>query len=69
MKHDEIVEIIQDHTSMEIGIRMILEALKTNSLPTLNTLPAFNDGYIEENVIACIELASGKRYVGEKEGS
>lgn len=62
MGNDTLIEIIQDHTSMEIGIRMILEALETKKLPPQGIVPTFNDSLIDENVMECLELAAGQKY-------
>lgn len=62
MGNDTLIEIIQDHTSMEIAIRMILEALETKKLPPQGIIPCFNDSLIDENVMECLELASGQKY-------
>lgn len=59
---DRLIEIIEDHTSMEIAIRMILEALETKKLPEFSYLPCFNDSLLEEEVKTCLELATGKKY-------
>lgn len=62
MGNDTLIEIIQDHTSMEIGIRMILETLETKKLPPQGIIPCFNDSLIDDDVMKCLELASGQKY-------
>lgn len=62
MMNDTLVEIIQDHTSMEIAIRMIMEALETKRLPPQGIVPCFNDSLLSDEITRCLELASGQRY-------
>lgn len=62
MGNDTLIEIIQDHTSMEIGIRMILEALETKKLPPEGILPVFNDSLLSDEFTSCLEIASGQKY-------
>lgn len=62
MDNDSIIHIIQDHTSMEIGMRMICEAIETKNLPPEGILPCFNDSLLSDNLITCLEMATGKKY-------
>lgn len=59
---ERLIEIIEDYTSMELAIRMIMEAAETKELPNEGSLPCFNDGIIEENFIALLEKVAGKEY-------
>ena len=62
MGDNKLIEIIQDHTSMEIALRMILEALETKNLPSEGILPVFNDSLLSDEVSECLELATGQKY-------
>lgn len=63
MKDSErLIEIIEDHNSMELGLRMIMEAMAKKELPNEGSLPCFNDSIIEENFISILEGVTGKRY-------
>lgn len=62
MENDTLIGIIQDHTSMEIAIRMILEALETKKLPPQGIIPCFNDSLLSDEITSCLELASGQKY-------
>lgn len=57
-----LIEIVEDHTSMELAMRMVMEAAETKELPNEGSLPCFNDGIIEENFIALLEKVTGKEY-------
>lgn len=59
---DRLIEIIEDYTSMELALRMIMEAIETKELPNEGTLPCFNDDIIEENFISLLEKVTGKVY-------
>lgn len=59
---DREIEIIQDHTSYEIGVRMILEAAQTHELPSEGILPIFHDSVASEDVKTALELVTGKKY-------
>lgn len=61
-KIDRLIEIIEDRTSMELALRMIMEALETKELPNEGSLPCFNDEIVEENFITILEKATGKEY-------
>lgn len=59
---DRLIEIIEDHTSYEIGLRMIMEAAETHELPAEGILPVFNDSAASEDLINVLELVTGKKY-------
>ncbi len=59
---DRLIEIIEDHTSYEIGVRMIMEAAETHELPPEGTLPIFNDSTASEDIKTTLELITGKKY-------
>lgn len=59
---DRLIEIIEDHTSMELAFRVIMEAMLTKELPSEGSLPVFNDELVQENVIFILEKATGKEY-------
>lgn len=59
---DKEIEIIQDHNSYEIAMRMIMEAAETHVLPSEGVLPIFNDSSAQEDVIAVLQLVTGKEY-------
>lgn len=59
---DRLIEIIEDHSSMEQALRMILEASRTKELPNEGTLPCFNEAVVEDEVKAILEQVTGKEY-------
>lgn len=59
---DKLVEIIQDHAAMEIGMRMILNVLDTKELPPQGILPTFNDLLSADILMDCLEKITGKKY-------
>lgn len=59
---DRVVDIIEDYVSMEIAIRIIMEAAETKELPNEGSLPCFNDSIVEENFITILEKVTGKEY-------
>lgn len=60
--NDRLLEIIQDQASMEIGMRMILNALDTKELPPQGILPVFNDALSQDVLMDCLEKATGQKY-------
>ena len=59
---DRLIEIIEDHTSYEIGLRMIMEAAETHELPSEGILPTFNDSVASDGIKTALELVTGKKY-------
>ena len=59
---DRLIEIIEDHASYEIALRMIIEAAETRELPREGILPIFNDSMASEGVKTALELVAGKKY-------
>ncbi len=59
---DRLIEIIEDHNSMEQALRMILEASRTKELPNEGALPCFNEAVVEDEVKAILEQVTGKEY-------
>ena len=59
---DNLIEIVQDHTSLVIALRFILEAAETKKLPPYATLPTFNDSILDDQVRTAIELITGDKY-------
>lgn len=59
---DRLIEIIEDHASMELAIRIIMETMETKELPPEGTLPCFNESIVEENFIAILKRITGKDY-------
>lgn len=59
---DRLIQIIEDHTSMETGYRMILEAIETRELPKESSLPCFNDEMVSDNLVEILEKVTGKKY-------
>lgn len=59
---DRLIEIIEDHNSMELALRMIMSAAETKELPDEGILPCFNDCLIEEDVKTILEMVTGKKY-------
>lgn len=59
---DRLIEIIEDHASYEIALRMVMEAAETHELPPEGILPVFNDSLASDNIKTVLELVSGKKY-------
>lgn len=59
---DRLVDIIEDYVSMEMAIRIIIEAAETKVLPNEGSLPCFNDSIVEENFTTILEKVTGKEY-------
>lgn len=59
---DNLLEVIQDHTSLKIGLRMIMEAAETKKLPSEGILPEFNDSFLADEFQKTLEMIAGKEY-------
>lgn len=59
---DRLIEIIEDHTSYEIALRMVSEAAETHELPSEGILPTFNDSIASDLFVSLLERVSGKKY-------
>ncbi len=57
---DRLIEIIEDHNSLRIALRLILEALETKKLPTVASCPCFNDELAEDDFKHCLEIITGE---------
>ncbi len=57
---DRLIEIIEDHNSLRIALRLILEALETRSLPSVASCPCFNDELAEDDFKNCLKKITGK---------
>lgn len=56
---DRLIDIIEDHNSLRIALRLILEALETGNAPSVAACPCFNDELAEEDFEACIKKITG----------
>ena len=59
---DNLIEIVQDHTSLVQALRIILEAAETKKLPPYAALPTFNDSILDDQVITALESITGDKY-------
>lgn len=59
---DRLIEIIEDHNSMEIALRIICDALESRELPKEGTLPIFNDELVSDMVVMILEGVTGCEY-------
>lgn len=59
---DRLIEIIEDHHSYELAMRIVLQAAETHELPPEGVLPTFNDSLASDTFISLLERATGKRY-------
>lgn len=59
---DRLIDIIEEHHSMEQSYRIILEALETRQLPPESSLPVFRDELVNETFFAILERITGKEY-------
>ena len=57
---DRLIEIIEDHNSLRIALRLILEALVTKKLPSVASCPCFNDELAEDDFKNCLKMITGK---------
>ncbi len=58
----DVVDIIEDHVSVENALRMILYAAESKSLPHEGILPAFHDSCLEDLVVNVLQKVTGKKY-------
>lgn len=59
---DRMVSALEDRVSLEIGLRMVLEAAETKELPPEGVLPCFSDQNTEELLVSVLERVTGKEY-------
>lgn len=59
---DKLLEVVQDHTSLEFALQLIWEAAETKKLPSEAILPVFNDELLDERVKSILELVTNKTY-------
>lgn len=59
---DRLFEIIEDHHSYELAMRIVLQAAETHELPPEGVLPTFNDSLASDTFCALLERVTGKRY-------
>lgn len=59
---DRLIEIIEDHHSYELAMRIVLQAAETHELPPEGVLPTFNDSLDSDTFISLLERVTGKRY-------
>ena len=59
---DNLIEIVQDHTSLVQALRLILESAETKKMPPYATLPTFNDSILDDQVRTAIEFITGDKY-------
>lgn len=59
---DRLIEIIEDHNSYELAMRIVLQAAETHELPPEGVLPTFNDSLASDTFISLLERVTGKRY-------
>ncbi len=56
---DRLIEIVEDHQSLRMALRLILEALETKKAPSVASCPCFNDELAEEDFRACLKHITG----------
>lgn len=59
---DNLLEVVQDFTSLKIGLRMIMEAAETKKLPPEGIIPEFNDSYLADEFQKTLEMVAGEEY-------
>lgn len=59
---DRLIDIIEDHASYDVGLRILMSVAETKELPPYGTLPIFNDSITTDSFIAAVELIAGKKY-------
>lgn len=57
-----MIDIIEDRSSLELGLRMILDANALKKLPPYGSLPTFSDSVTEELFVSVLEAVVGERY-------
>lgn len=58
----DVVDVIEDHVSVENALRMILDAADSKVLPNEGILPVFHDTYLEDLVVSILQKVTGKKY-------
>lgn len=58
----DVVDIIEDHVSVENALRMIQDAADTKVLPREGILPVFHDSYLEDLAVSILQKVTGKKY-------
>lgn len=59
---DRLIEIIEDHHSYELAMRIVLQAAETHKLPPEGLLPTFNDSLASDTLEALLEHITGDKY-------
>lgn len=59
---DNLLEVVQDFTSLKIGLRMIMEAAETKKIPSEGIIPEFNDSYLADEFQKTLEMVAGEEY-------
>lgn len=59
---DRIVKKIEDSALLDMGLRIILDAVETKELPKESSLPIFNDILTNEMFVSILEKVTGKTY-------
>lgn len=57
-----MIDIIEDRSALELGLRMILDAKASKKLPPYGSLPTFNDSGTEDLFLSVLESVVGERY-------
>lgn len=57
-----MIDIIEDHSSLELGLRIISDAKDLKKLPPYGSLPTFHDSVTEELFVNVLEAVVGERY-------
>lgn len=57
-----MIDIIEDRSSLELGLRMILDAKALKKLPPYGSLPTFHDSFTEDLFLNVLEAVVGERY-------
>lgn len=59
---DNLLEVVQDFTSLKVGLRMIMETAETKKLPSEGIIPEFNDSYLADEFQKTLEMVAGEEY-------
>lgn len=55
MEIEKFIEIVEDKSMLEYGLRVLMQAAETKKMPEEAYIPTFNDEMLEEAFMAVLE--------------
>nr|DAK94838.1 MAG TPA: hypothetical protein [Caudoviricetes sp.] len=55
MEIEKFIEIVEDKSMLEYGLRVLMQAAETKKMPEEAYMPTFNDEMLEEAFMAVLE--------------